>query len=63
MSQSGYAEIETQILIAQQRKYLDSETMSRLTQKTDELGRVLSGLIKSLSRPEPTRDSGLKTQD
>jgi four helix bundle protein len=57
------AEIETQILIAQQRKYLDSDTMTNLTHKIDELGRILSGLIKSLSKAEQARDSGLGTQD
>jgi four helix bundle protein len=62
-ARGSLAEIETQILIAQQRNYLDSETTLSLTQKTDELGRILSGLIKSLTSAEPTRDSGLRTQD
>jgi four helix bundle protein len=60
-SRGSLAEIETQILIAQQRKYLNSETTASLTQKIDELGRILSGLIKSLSKAEQTRDSGLRT--
>jgi len=60
-SQGSLAEIETQILIAQQRKYLDLETTTNLIQRIDELGRILSGLIKSLSKVEVTRDSGLRT--
>lgn len=42
------AEIETQVLIAQQRTYLNAETTVSLAQKIDELGRILSGLINSL---------------
>lgn len=33
-------EIETQVLIAQQRKYVSAETTAKLTQKLDELGRI-----------------------
>jgi len=55
------AEIETQVLIAHQRKYLNDTTMTQLTQKLDEMGRILSGLINSLS--EGTQDSRLTTQD
>jgi len=47
-ARGSLAEIETQVLIAQQRKYLNSETVMKLTQKIDELGRILSGLINSL---------------
>lgn len=60
-SRGSLAEIETKILIAHQRKYLDSQTMTNLTQKIDELGRILSGLIKSLNKAEPTQDSGRRT--
>ncbi len=62
-ARGSLAEIETQILIAQQRKYLNSETTTKLTQKIDELGRILSGLINSLMKAKPTRDSELGTQD
>ena len=57
------AEIETQVLMAQPRKYLDAETATKLTQKIDELGRILSGLINSLKNTEPVRESRLGTQD
>ena len=62
-ARGSLAEIETQILIAQERNYVDSETTTKLSQKIDELGRILSGLINSLTNAEPTRDSGLGTQD
>ncbi|HEX6824317.1 MAG TPA: four helix bundle protein [Candidatus Sulfotelmatobacter sp.] len=48
-SRGSLAQIETQVLIAQQRTYLDKNTATKLTQKIDELSRILSGLISSLS--------------
>lgn len=42
-ARGSLAEIETQVLIAKQRTYLKAETAMRLTQKIDELGRILSG--------------------
>lgn len=62
-ARGSLAETETQVLIAQQRKYLNSEVATKIAQKSDELGRILSGLISSLKNAEPTRDSGLGTQD
>jgi four helix bundle protein len=62
-ARGSLAEIETQVLIAQQRKYLDLEATTQLTKKIDELGRILSGLINSLNNTEMPRDSGLGTQD
>jgi four helix bundle protein len=44
-ARGSLAEIETQLLIAGQRKYLSTETTTKLTQKVDELGRILSGLM------------------
>jgi four helix bundle protein len=60
-ARGSLAEIETQVLIAQQRQYLPAETATQLSQRLDELGRVLSGLINSLKEHERTRDSGLRT--
>jgi len=60
-ARGSLAEIETQVLIAQQRHYLPSATATKLTQQLDELGRILSGLIKSLSAS--AQDSGLRTRD
>jgi four helix bundle protein len=62
-ARGSLAEIETQVLIAQQRQDLPAETTTQLSQRLDELGRILSGLINSLKEQERTRDSGLGTQD
>lgn len=62
-ARGSLAEIETQVLIAQQRQYLPAATTTTLTQRIDELGRVLSGLINSLKERERPQDSGLRTQD
>ncbi len=68
-ARGSLAGIETQVLIAQQRRYLPSTKATELASRLDELGRILSGLIRSLKHeplkgggPE-TRDSGLGTQD
>ena len=61
-ARGSLAEIETQILIAEQRQYLSAETAARLSQKLDELGRILSGLINSLNKAERAQDSGLGTK-
>lgn len=55
-ARGSLAEIETQVLIAHQRKYLTDATMKQLTKKLDELGRILSGLINSLKEHEFTQD-------
>ena len=67
-ARGSLAEIETQVLIAQERQYVPATAASKLTQKLDELGRILSGLINSLKKHKITRDSeprgsGLLTQD
>ncbi len=41
-------ELETHIIIAGKLKYLDSETVERVLQNTDEISRMLKGLKKSL---------------
>ncbi len=55
-ARGSLAEIETQVLIAHQRTYLDTDTTTDLTQKADELGRILSGLINSLRDHDSTTD-------
>ena len=62
-ARGSLAEIETQILIAQQRQYLSSATATKVSQQLDELGRILSGLIHSLNDHPTAQDSGLGTQD
>ena len=63
LARGSLAEIETQVLIAQQRQYLTAATATDLSQRFDELSRILSGLIHSLKERERVRDSELGTQD
>jgi len=42
------AELETQILIAQRRKYLSASQTAELLRRTHEVGRILNGLLNSL---------------
>jgi|ERR1700722_2475115 len=62
-SRGSLAEIETQILIAHQRKYLSEGVTTKLTQQLDELGRILSGLINSLKEHELSNESEQRTRD
>ena len=62
-ARGSLAEIETQVLIAHQRKYLPDATMTQLTEKIDEMGRILSRLINSLDEHERAQDSRLRTRD
>jgi four helix bundle protein len=62
-SRGSLAEIETQVLIAEQRKYLSVEQAKQLAEQLDELGRILSGLINSLQDHEGAQSSRLGTQD
>lgn len=57
-SRGSLAEIETQVLIAEQREYLSPDRAKQLADQL-ELGRILSGLIHSLHDDENDRDSGL----
>jgi len=51
-ARGSLAEIETQILIAQGRGYVPKARADELIVQADELGRVLSGLINSLKKPQ-----------
>jgi four helix bundle protein len=42
-------EVETQLLIAQRLSYLSSDIAARLIAGTEEVGRLLSGLLRSLT--------------
>jgi four helix bundle protein len=55
LARGSLAETETQILIAQDRRYLPREHADKLIGQTDELGRVLSGLINSMKKLEDER--------
>lgn len=47
-ARGSLAEIETQILIAQDRGYVSETVANSLIGRTDEVGRVISGLISSI---------------
>jgi four helix bundle protein len=51
-ARGSLAELETQILIAQRREYLDQAHGDDLLKRADELSRILSGLINSLKLRE-----------
>ena len=48
-ARGSLAEVETQVLIAQRLTYLSEIQVARLVERVDELGRILSGLIGSLT--------------
>jgi four helix bundle protein len=54
-ARGSLAEIETQILISRDRGYLREEQADKLIGQSDELGRVLSGLINSMKKLEEDR--------
>jgi four helix bundle protein len=62
-ARGSLAEIETQILIAEMRKYLQADQVAQLARQIDELGRILSGLINSLKEHGSAQDTGLGAQD
>ena len=47
-ARGSLAEIETQLLIALDRNYVPKPTADQIFGQVDELGRILSGLIKSM---------------
>ncbi len=51
-SRGSLAELETQIMIAARRHYLEETVAQKLLKRADELGRILSGLINSLKQKE-----------
>ena len=51
-ARGSLAEIETQILIAQDRGYVPKARAEELINQPDELGRVISGLISSLKKSQ-----------
>ena len=49
-SKGSLAELETQVLIAKRLKYLQDNAADTLLEQIDTLGRVLSGLVRSLEK-------------
>ena len=54
-ARGSLAELETQILGAEKRRYLSQEPAKDLLYRTNELSRLLSGLINSLNQRERER--------
>ena len=50
MAYGSVKEVETQVLIAERLRYIDSSHSSRLVQMTAEIARLISGLVNSLNR-------------
>ena len=53
-------ELETQVTIASNLGYIDPDTANTFLNQTEELGRIINGLITSLARKE-TRNLKLET--
>ncbi|HEY1422754.1 MAG TPA: four helix bundle protein [Candidatus Acidoferrum sp.] len=51
MAAGSVTELETHLLIAGRLRYLQSDAVQYLLKATDEIGRMLNGLIKALSNP------------
>ncbi len=50
IAQGSLRELETQLLLAQRLKYVDQPASSTLLESTEELGRLLNGLLKAIQR-------------
>jgi len=48
-ARGSLAEVETQMLLAKKLNYLSDEDVTKLSAQIDELGRIMSGLIRSLT--------------
>jgi len=55
-----HAELETQALISQRRKYIDERDMAAFNELSTRVGQVTHGLLRSL---QPTSEGQLKTDD
>jgi four helix bundle protein len=53
-SRGSPAELETQVMIARRRDYLSESQAAELLKRTDEVSRILSGLINSLAQQIPS---------
>ena len=50
IARGSLAELETQLLIAQRQKYVDEESLKPVLDLRDEVSRIMSGLISSVSK-------------
>lgn len=49
-SQGSASEVETELVIAHRLRYLSDETFRKLSGSLDEIGRMLTGLVKYINR-------------
>ncbi len=49
IARGSFAEAESQLILCGRRKYISKATLEKTFKESDELGRVLAGLISSLS--------------
>ena len=61
-ARGSLAELETQVLIAERLKYMDSETSHRLDRMAEEVGRIINGLIASTRAPGQRTDSAAERE-
>ena len=56
MANGSLMELETHLLVAVRLNYLNNEELDEMSGQTQEVGRMLAGLIRSLkkSRPDPS---------
>ena len=54
-SRGSRAELETQLEIARRPQYLSEEDAKKLSERIDELSRILSGLINSLKERDASK--------
>lgn len=57
ISRRSLMEIETLMIISKNLKYIDKEHFDPICAKTDEVGKILQGLIKSIQQKITTTDS------
>jgi len=60
-ARGSLAEVETQVLIARNLSYVPDEAAEALQKRTNELSKILAGLLASIPSKLGTRDSGLGT--
>lgn len=53
MAYGSVKEVETQVLIAERLRYVDSSHSNSLVQMTIEIARLISGLVNSLNKRNP----------
>jgi four helix bundle protein len=53
ISNGSLQELETQVILASRLNYLDEDPQSEILDRSAEVGRLINGLVKSLSKDDP----------